>query len=436
MDTIEVVRVIRYKENIKQLIGFYIDTPRQNTTLTDTYTINISGWTSNISNPVIAVWFTHDKVNPEVLMTTQPILPRPDVLKIHRTVETENCGFSVIFSVLGLPHDIELNIQLILADHTRILAGTIYLRRLTTISCTYQPTMNPLMVTSLGRSGSTWLMRLLAEHPEIIIHRIYPYEAYHIKYWIRNIFRILSEPINYLSANSFDKLFNLNIDWANHHLYHNPELQPWFNHTYIQQAADFCCQAIDSVYTQLAKNQAEYHNNQPHYFAEKFGPSHVNLLLNELCPNTREIILVRDFRDMLCSSIAFSQKIGVSDFGLENTSNEAEIVAATQHRAQSLLTYWQQRKNQAYLLHYEDLVLKPVETLSKLLIYLGLTADNITIETLLARAAKNQTETQTHATTSSPANSIGRWQRDLPQTLQTACQQQLQTELTAFGYTI
>lgn len=435
MDTIKVVKIVRHEENIKQLVDFHIDTPQLGT-CTDAYTITISGWVFNADIPVIAVWFSNDKINPEVLATVRPILSRPDILKVYpQYPAAQASGFATIFSVLGLPHEIELNVQVILADQTRILVSTIYLRRLTTIKCDYQPTIKPLMVTSLGRSGSTWLMRILAEHTDIVVHRIYPYEAYNAKYWIRNIFHVLSEPINYLSANSFDKLFNLNIDWANYHLYRNPELQSWFNHTYIRQAADFCCQSIDSIYTQIAKNQKEYHTSL-HYFAEKFGPSHVNLLLNELYPNAREIILVRDFRDMLCSSIAFSQKIGVSDFGLEHANNEAEVMAATQHRARSLLTYWQQRKNNAYLLRYEDLILNPVETLQKVFTYLGLTTNEAIIQTVLMQASENKTETEQHVTTNTPASSVGRWQRDLPKTLQTLCQQQLSAELTAFGYEV
>lgn len=435
MDTIKVIKIIHYEENIKQLVGFHIDTP-QAKTCTDTYTLLISGWALSAKVPVVAIWFSNDKINPEVLRTVQPCIPRADVFDVHPHIPAaQTSGFLVAFSVLGLPQEIELNIQVILADQTRILAGTIYLRRLTTLAIDFQTSLNPLMLTSLGRSGSTWVMRLLAEHPDIVVHRIYPYEAYNAKYWLHTLFRVLSEPVSYLDTNSPDKLFNLSLDWARYHFYQNPELSSWFNHNYLTQTAHFCCQSIDSLYTQLAKNQSKYHNKLA-FFAEKFGPSHVNLLVNELYPNAREIILVRDFRDMLCSSIAFSQKIGISDFGLENVNGEAEMVQLTHYRAHSLLTYWQHRKDHAYLLRYEDLVLQPIETLQQLFTYLNVNASETIIQDILKQANENKKETKKHATTKTPINSIGRWQKDLPSSLQQACQQQLATELTAFGYTL
>src|SRR5947209_4471444 len=61
----------------------------------------------------------------------------------------------------------------------------------------YNARFQPLMVTSvLGRTGRTWVMHLLAQHPQIVARRNYPYENYSASYWI-HMLKVLGEPVNH-----------------------------------------------------------------------------------------------------------------------------------------------------------------------------------------------------------------------------------------------
>ena len=63
------------------------------------------------------------------------------------------------------------------------------------LTSAFTPSMQPIMVTSPGRSGSTWLMRMLAEHPDIIVHERFPYETHVCSYWMHFI-QVLATPVD------------------------------------------------------------------------------------------------------------------------------------------------------------------------------------------------------------------------------------------------
>jgi hypothetical protein len=418
--------------NSDLLLGCYLDVPVANSQ-EQTYNIIISGWVMAVEHKILGIWFTNNTLVPEVLRSAQPVLPRPDVAAIYpERPEANNCGFSVILSALGLPVESNINVVIVLEGDIRVIAVTINIKRLHLMRASYKSQLNPLMITSLGRSGSTWLMRLLMQHPAIVAHNSYPYEAYFAKYWLHNLFKLLSDPINYLNQIQADKLFQLNNDWTHSHIHNDEQIKSWFNHNYVRQAANFCTQAMDSIYLDIATAQGEK-NRQLRYFMEKFGPSHSNVLLNELMPNSREIILVRDFRDILCSSLQFNDKIKTQDFGLEAGTEEEQLIATTKFRANSLLTYWQNCDSEVYVVNYEDLILNPQHSLTQICVYLGIKA-NKSIITKILHNAQNNKEFQQHTTSKNAADSIGRWQRELSPFMQTKLQQALQEELQAFGY--
>ena len=87
------------------------------------------------------------------------------------------------------------------------------------------------------------------------------------------------------------------------------------------------------------------------------------------------------------------------------------------------------------LLRYEDLMLRPQETLGELFEHIGLAADGDTVSQVLERARARAPERQAgHRTTADENASIGRWRNDLPEALQAACAEAFAGPLAAFGY--
>src|SRR5262249_814770 len=62
-----------------------------------------------------------------------------------------------------------------------------------------EPHMRPVLISTLGRSGANWLIRLLAQHPEIVSSRPFQYEARALSHWMK-VMRMLSQPPDYLHS--------------------------------------------------------------------------------------------------------------------------------------------------------------------------------------------------------------------------------------------
>jgi len=436
---IEILEVSYLNSSSEQLRGFVIDAPKVNNQL-DVYTITVRGWVLGKTSQVKAVWLTYQNAPNNPLKTATISLPRPDVGKHYSDVQNaENSGFSIFASVIGMPPEVNLGVQVILQDDSRVNVAKIRLRH-KNLQSSYQPKLQPIMVNALGRSGSTWLMHLLAECPNIIVQRQYPYESYAAKYWLYMLFRFISDPTNYLNVEVPDAFFGLTTQWLNSQLHHNKSSREWFGRTYIEQALAFCQQSIDGFYEQVAKSQGQkdlvFDNSNSVFFAEKFGAGHPARFLYEIYPQAPEIFLVRDFRDVLCSSLSFSEKVG--QFGNFSVQNKEDAIKITKTNARGFLQTWQRRSTQAHLVRYEDLILNPIHTLAGILGYLNIEHNQSIAERILKKASKNTPsvmQTQ-HRTASTPQESIGRWQRDLNDSMKALCEEQLADELKAFGYDV
>jgi hypothetical protein len=170
------------------------------------------------------------------------------------------------------------------------------------------------------------------------------------------------------------------------------------------------------------------------YFSEKHRPGHVPALTWELYPNGKEIFLVRDFRDMLCSSFDFFTE---EETRRNRAADDKQYISWVGGSIRHLYEDWQARRDKAYLVRYEDLILQPEETLTGILGYLELDASREAVNDLLtATATADSKAFEQHRTSASAEASIGRWKRDLSASLQDACHAAFGEELTAFGYVV
>jgi len=346
----------------------------------------------------------------------------------------EHCGFTMDSGVLGLPREFELTLDAILEDGDRVSTATIRGTH-EPLRSSHQPGLQPLMVTSLGRTGSTWLMQLVGAHPEIVFHPSHPYEIRAAAYWM-HMLKVLSEPANHLQSADVGN-FHANLFWVGHHPFHSPRttaappLRQWFRETYPEQLAAFCQRNIDAFYSEVAGMQQK---PNPRYFAEKFQPSYLQWLVWELYPQAREIVLVRDPRDMLCSILAFNAKRGYVAFRREQAESDEDYIRQLARQTSRFCERWQQRADKARLVKYEDLVTRPIETLTGILDYLGLESSPSMSAAMLASAAEETPESAHHRTSASATASIGRWRRDLDQALRPVCEAAFRDSLVALGY--
>lgn len=346
---------------------------------------------------------------------------------------TRAASFDSTVNAVELAQSFELTLHARFPDGRSLPSGRI--RGTRTPLETGPPAITPISVTTLGRSGSKWLVHLLDCHEDIVALNPLVYEARAVPYWV-SVFRALSAPQSALRQVHNDR-------WGSHWWLPGEEVQlpvplepgfaQWLGREAVSGLAGQCRGHVERFYLEAARHEGK---TSPRYFAEKSLLDPITIgLTRELFPGAKEIILVRDFRDRLSSVLAWNEKRGETRFGRGDFSTDADFVTSRlRTEAESLLKHWREGGDRALLVRYEDLVLAPDETVSGLLRYLGYDQADARAADLLRRAASETTLLDAHRTVRDPAETIGRWRRDLSPDLIEVCNEALGSSLAAFGY--
>ena len=418
----------------RTLLEVSIDAPRDGG-LSDAWAVRVRGHLLSETGPAQEI----AAVAPgSVLATAITGLPTPEVATRHPEVPgAEACGFTLLVDTLGLPQRFEFRLRAALSDGSRVKVATIGGER-RALTTGYAPRLQPLVVTSLGRMGTTVLMRMLAAHPGVVAYDRPPYEARGGKYWL-HVLKTLAAPTDPRKRVGAPMEFHLEPLAAGGNPFYSaafaawPQVEAWSGSTYVTELAAFCQRSIDGWYlaTASAQGQAE---DALVYFAEKHFPDVYPRLMRELYPGAQELFLVRDFRDMIASMQAYNARKGFGDFGRESAQSDATWLDELRRGVVALRDAWRDRGEPGSLVRYEDLVRDPAATLPSLLASLGLDAAPQTVASLITAA--DAPELRGHGTASSPDASIGRWRNDLSVELRLAVEETFGDLLQEFGYEV
>jgi hypothetical protein len=431
MSLVRITNVATHNPPRDQLLGAHIDLPQAEAS-SDVYSFDVGGWVLGKTAPVARI---------EALLEGRPIFEIPcrferrDVASAFPGVTgAESTGFRASIGALSLPSHFEVLIRATLENDVRVPLARIEGTR-KALPASRGASIQPLAINTIGRSGSTWLTWLLGCHPNILAFEPFAHDARVATYWM-SVLQDLSQPSSYRQQfgprNLAAAHWWLGDEESAATEFGEGRLQTWLGEGAIVSLATLCQAQIEGFYAELA---ARASRTSSRYFVEKVLPYQVLPdLLSELYPEAREIILVRDFRDLLSSVLAFNEKRGYQAFGREQRDSDADYVRSTLRRsAESLLKRWRNREQAAHLVRYEDLVLDPAGTLGRLLRYLDLDHSDTAVEQTL-ESAQNAPGTDHHRTVSNPAASIGRWRHDLSEELKLLCEQALDPVLDQFGY--
>jgi hypothetical protein len=430
MAVVEILEIFSDIQDPK--IAFTLSSPKPGDTI-DTFALTISGtiYSRKINVTALDIYCNG-------LLKSSPInTPNKKNARgvLNKIIGRRN--FNISISMLGLPATFELDVCTTLAD-----GSTLFLSKIRGIRkplrSKFAPTLHPLMVTALGRSGTTLLMSTLAEHPAIVVHKIHPYEVRVASYWMQML-KVLSAPHSPGKNNSEEPFLNrqnnIGPNPFNMPRYINTDIMNrWMGVEYVEKLAAFCQESIEGYYRQVSISQNQ---SESLYFAEKFPPSHSQWLMWELYPQAREIILTRDFRDMLSSMIAFNSKRGFLSFGRARVSSDEEFIIKLRSSIAKIHENWMKRKDKALLVKYEDLIHNSEDTLKSILTYLNLEYTPSIIEKMININTNDAEETKRmkqHRTSNDPVNSIGRWKKDLTPAQKAMCEKSFGDLLEKFGY--
>ncbi len=285
----------------------------------------------------------------------------------------------------------------------------------------------PILLTAIGRSGTTYLMSRLREHPGIVVAPAYPFETKLLAYYSA-AFRTL---VSSADRKNSTEPRGMTLPSQRFYIGHNPfnapnlfnacrkpdELATFFEETVPAAIAGTFRELLLGYYAIVERDQGK---SEARYFAEKCGLDEVSRSGPELFfPDVREIVLVRDPRDVLCSWRSFWTT-------WNNDTNAA--IAALRAQFGTLDQIRKQRSGQRVVVRYEDLVQRPAEALGCIWNYLELD------HPLVRDPDADGTMFERHATSRNAAASIGRWRTDLAEEEIAAANRAFRPLLEAFGY--
>ncbi len=417
-----------------RLRGSWIDSPKKGAEF-DIYSMELMGWALGRESRVVAIEYVHAGMK----LGTAPVdRERPDIAQAFPDAPHGlHSGFRTSLNMIPLPLRTDVLIQAVLADNERAPLAVITVQRKPVVA-RFQPQILPLLVTTLGRTGSTWLVRVLGEHPRLTAYRAFEYEPRMLRYWLA-LLKAGSGEASYARALAGDLG---NGDWwgdssgGGTHAgatLKDPPIHRWFGRTNVEETAAFAGRRVEGFYREVARTQGK---QEAKFFVEKSWPEFfVPQMTREIYPGTKDIILVRDFRDGISSVLRLNRKRGYATFGRELVETDRKFVQHVRGHAVRLLEYWREHKD-AFLMRYEDLILRPHPTLTAALDAIGLDSRPEIIQAMLERAAAVPLEIrQRHSTSANPAASIGRWREDLDDALKAECAEAFGDVLEQFGYT-
>jgi hypothetical protein len=415
------------------LLGFVLEQPEPASEFGG-YRLALDGWVLGAGSPVAWLQLSGPDIPPKRLPVN---VDRPDVARANPDVPwAGKSGFRGGVGTLSLPHEFEIQLQALFADDSRAQLGTIRGRRHLPRLGDGDARLQPLIVTTLGRTGSTWLTGLLGQHPEIIAWGPYRYEPRAAPYWM-DVLAALSEPQSYQQLVAPDVYgpewwLGTRRQLAQNPMRHDPQMRYWLESGYVEGLIRLCKRQIEDFYRHAVSPERF---EQASHFVEKIWPgSPAQGMLADLYPGMREVFLVRDYRDMACSVYAFSERLGFQSFGRQHVQSDEDYISGPLLESANLvLEMWKRCRHRAHLVRYEDLVTETAGTLGELLDYVGVDSSNETVERMISTGVSSDA-LGVHMTAPSVSETVGRWRKDLDDSVKRRFAQHFGEVLSEFGY--
>ena len=283
------------------------------------------------------------------------------------------------------------------------------------------------------------MTQLLGGHPGIITYPPFHHEVRLASYWLE-VFLSLTEPQSYLQG--VQALVSESDWWLGRARTYDEETEDddmlqYLGRHQVEALSVFCKQRIDGFYKMLAEREGA---KDPVYFAEKALPQIGGqiLALRGLYPGVREIVLVRDFRDMLSSIFAYNERRQFPFFNRHLAEDDVDYVRRfIGPDVMMLKDAYEQRADSAHLVRYEDLITDPRPTLRRCSpTWIWTTPTSRSTPCWARTAGFRWTATRSIARRRSAEKSIGRWREDLDGELIAECNEGFGSALERFGYDV
>jgi len=404
-----------------------------------TNSIGLFGWCVPRSGKAISVEFYLDGT---VIASAPLRIERPDVVNAMEREDTPLlCGFHLRLSKFVLPPRAKLELQVWKGDGkgngTRVALGTISGLPPAAAAANYAERYQPLLLLGQGRSGTSYLMSLLSVHPEILVPGPHPYEMRQ-PVWLWQAAHVMSSPAN-ITSQTKDGFEAGDPERLGYNPYRSrmwekvagaESAMRWQEESLPIASIDFCKRQVDEFVDHYIEGRA----GRPRFIAQKMLISPARYFVRNIYADSREIILVRDFRDVWLSARSFNRKRGVLSFSRDKFPNDLAWLRGMAFTARQIRLAHANAGPRAQLVKYEDLLAEPRQTLERILHGLGVDASADRVSAIFDDAARRENSSTLSHRTSLTHNASGRWQSEMTPEEKTVASELLGEELRYFGY--
>lgn len=279
--------------------------------------------------------------------------------------------------------------------------------------------LQPVIVTSTGRAGTTFLMEQLCQHGEFAIVDSYPYEVQMVSYYAAAL-HVLTNPQFNSSREYGFAVHSFRDIRIGPNPWNIPALSRTAGGEYLAQTfSQSVPNRFAATFRELILEYYEAVSNYKYegaarFFVEKlFIHREMRWFAKLIFPEMREVVVIRDPRDYFCSAKRFWQ-IPSSEV-IRRMQNELPVVKEIREAGEPVR-----------VLRYEDLIQHPEKALSEFSEFVGC-AD-------FRRLDSGRTTFARHATSKGPNESIGRWRTELTADELSICEKKFGWLIDAFGY--
>ncbi|WP_186457676.1 sulfotransferase [Nitrospirillum amazonense] len=288
-------------------------------------------------------------------------------------------------------------------------------------ACANQAASSPLLITTMGRSGGTMVMEKVGAHPNVILADVYPYETRILGYYTA-AYRALISPSDHDNSLHPDDLVQSNLRLGFNPYFHAEQEwrynTPEFMYDFFEVVAPgHISQAFFSLVSDYYARRSALAGKSPLYFIEKCGVDDpARYISRVIFPGTRELILLRHPRDVICSQMAF--------WGTDFRASLMGMATA----AEAMMLIKQSVRQDTLFMRYEDIIETPESCGNEVARFLELPLP------VDFSSEGRETIRSVHATTKSASASMGRWRQDLSDSQKADCSRILGEYEEFFGY--
>jgi len=257
-----------------------------------------------------------------------------------------------------------------------------------------------IYVVGSGRCGTTLLLRLLGQHPKIVVRSLFPYETRASQYYY--LFKEKNIPQN--------KLFEPIKDFENNNEYipfqgDDIYSKKWAKQVYKDKYKGVLFSGLtESYYEWVAHIEKK---SKAIFFAEKAIGIKLIKRIIAAHNNSYVFFLKRDPRDIFFSIKSFNKKRGFKAFGEQEGEKVmfANIIKFYIEAQKFVLT-----NNKSIVCHYEDIITDPHTAIRNIFSSLKIEPNNDMLNKIVKNAFKDNSHTIFHKT--SNLNSVSRWKNE------------------------